>query len=979
MTYFDMRRALRWLRSPVGGLLYLMWMVGSSLVAQTQTSAPALEWELEVGGGHRGGVTRVAYSADGQTAFSVGQDGALKKWELSSGQLLASWDSNTSSLSALEMSPDGRIMAVGGNDGSIQIRNAETGRVIQLLKAHDSEVTSVAFSADGKQLASVSKDLRVRIWSPYSGKEVRTLTGVARALNAVVFGPDDKVLYAAGAEGRILRWNLSTGKPLRPLEVGETTLTSLAIAPNGRYLVAGSWDQLARLWDLKSDKLVRTFQFHKNWVTDVAFSPDGFFLATAGRDREVALWNLKNPKPLSIWRGHAGMISSVHFSPDGLTLLSGSWDGTARQWSTGLPTSPELGGQLRMVLRGGSMRVTSLAWTPDARRLALGHPDGAIVVWDIASGSVVQTLKGGWTPVRALGWGPGGVLVMGSEEGSVLVWNTEGGVRRKQLSGHTASITAVSLNSDGSVLATASLDKTVRLWKMPSGEPIRTLTLKAAPLSMTFSPDGKGVIVGTGAGELSWYSVETGTADKPFLTKGPAVQALSLARTGKQLAVALGSGSIALFTVEDRKQVQTLLGHSGPVLSLSYRPDGKRLVSAGSDLTLRWWDPTRPEGDVRRMNVLVPQVAWSPDGSAVAAGADGLKLLHPSRNEELSTLHRLGDYSLRTTPQGMFSGPEPVSRQVYYRRYERVRAANEAPLCSIPEGFPPLVPPTRAPACNAQLNGKPVDRLDELLAPRPAPALVHLVGAGVGEYEHNSPSLPLNLKYGAKDVKRVVEQLQRLFGKSLEVQGGKPLLDKDATRENILNALESALQRANGKPQELVILYMVSRGGNDGTEFSLFPHDYDPESPLLTRISQTRLSELLARYDARVLLILDAGQPTVSQQKVEERDVGLARLAFSRQKTWILISSRGEDTYEGRRFCRWGGGAFSCAFMDALRGKADRAASQTGEGDGILTAEEVVRFLAAEVPYILERRAPQGAVQQPVLLQYGGGLTLWRR
>lgn len=961
-------------------LLLTLFCLQGSPNALAQTAAqPSLEWELEVGGGHRGGINRVVVASDGLTAFSVGQDGALKRWDLITGQLLSSWEGSASSLTALDMSPDGRLLGVGGNDGSIQVRSVETGRIIQTIRAHDSEVTSISFSSDGRQLVSAGNDARVHIWLPMTGREFKTFTGVNRNLSSVQFAPDGKTVYAAGAEGKIFRWSLATSKPMRPLETGDSAVTSLDISSNGRYLVSGHWDQQARLWDLRNDKVVRTFAYHRNWVTDVAFSPDGQFIVTAGRDRELAFWNLKNPKPLAIWKGHAGMVSSVSFAANGESVLSSSWDGTLRQWSTGLPGNPELGGQLMMVVRGGSIQVTSAAWSADGRRLAIGYPDGTAYVWDVSNGSVVQTLRAGWTAVRALAWSSSGALAMGMDDGTVLLWTLEGTLRRKSLTGHTGQILSVAFSSDGQRLATASLDRTVQIWNTQIPELVRSLPFKAEPGALTFSPDGRGVIVGTESGELGWYNVETGTADKPFVAKGAAVRHLSLAKSGRQLVAGLASGGIALFNLEDRKQLQTYLGHSGPVNAVSLSPDGRRMVSIGRDLTLRWWDLSKPDSEVKRLNMVMNDVLWSPDGSAVALASDGLKLFHPTRQEELSTLHRLGELTVRTTPQGIFSGPEVVMKQVFYRRFERIRPATESAMCYLSEGFQPLVPPSRTPACNAQLNGKPVDRLDELNAPGPAPVLIRLVPVGIGEFANNTPARPLNLKYGAKDVKRVVDQLKRVYGNALVVEGGAPLLDELATRENILARLESAMQASNGKPNELVLVYVVSRGGNDGAEFTLFPYDYDPESPLLSSISQTRVMDILSRYDARVLLVMDAGQPPPVQPPAEAREIGLARLAISRQKTWILLSARGEETFEDRRFCRWGGGAFSCAWMEAMRGRADAAASVTGEGDGVLTVDELYKYLQREVADIVKRKGPERAAQQPLLLRYGGKLTLHRR
>lgn len=956
-------------------LLLCCWIIVPTWKTFAQPVTPTLEWELDVGAGHRGAVTRVAFSADGVTVFTAGQDGALKRWDVSSGQLLASWDSNASSLSALDVSPDGRVLAMGGSDGVVQVRSAETGRILQQLRAHDSEVTTLAFSMDGKMLASAGKDARVRIWTPSTGREIKTLTGVTRNINAVLFSPDLKTVYAAGADAKIFRWNFTTGKPLRAFDCGENVLTTLAIANNGRYLAAGGWDQQVRLFDLKSEKIVRTLSYHKNWVTDMAFSPDSNFLLTASRDRELVLWPLKGTRPASVWRGHTGMISSVRFSPDGNRVVSGSWDGTARLWHSGLPDEADRGGLSYAVLKGQSTRVSALSWAPGGRKLAAGYPDGTLWIWDTASGSVLSTLKGSWSSATAMVWTSSNLLALGGEDGNIVLWTGDGNLRRRTISTGAGPVLGLASSPDGGILASVSSARQVQLWKVPSGEPVRTLALKSEPTAVRFIDEGKMLLIGQANGEVVLHNIETGTVDKPLISRGIPVRSLAYHRGTRKVAVGLFTGSILLYQLDERKQLSILSGHDYTVNNLVFSPDGSKLASVGEDLALRIWTMGKTESVVKRLSVPTAQLEWAPDNAAISLGGDGVRLFHPQTGEELSTLHRLAELSLRATSTGMFSGPEPTIKQVYYRRYERARSASEVPLCYLPEGFTPLVPPPRTEACNAQLQGKPLSRLDELTAPPPAPSRVHLVAAGIGQFQFDKPTAPLNLKYAAKDTQRVSDQLRRLYGKGDKLVS-TVLLDKAATREAILSSLEISLKAAEGRNDELVLVYIVTRGGHDGAEFSLLPYDFDPESPLLTSISQTRLHELLLRYDARVLLVIDAGRWGETPPLREERESLLSRLVYSRQKTWLLVSSRGEETYEGRRFCRWGGGAFSCSWLEALRGKADQRSSSTAEGDGVVTLDELSRYLSVEVPDLVKRKGPPEAQQTPFMLRYGGRLTL---
>ncbi|MER5857843.1 WD40 repeat domain-containing protein [Streptomyces sp900105245] len=167
------------------------------------------------------------------------------------------------------------------------------------------------------------------------------------------------------------------------------------------------------------------------------------------------------------------------------------------------------------------------------------------------------------------------------------------------LSGHTGAVYLTSFSPDGQTLATASYDRTVRLWNV--ADPHRPKPL-GAPLT----------------GHTSWVSSAVFSPD------------------GHTLASAGDDGTVRLWDVTDPAHPvalgRPLTGHTGTIYLVAFSPDGRTLASAGEDHTVRLWDvadPHRPKalGVLRGHTAAVRSVAFSPDGRTLAAGGDDARIL----------------------------------------------------------------------------------------------------------------------------------------------------------------------------------------------------------------------------------------------------------------------------------------------------------------------------------------------------------------
>jgi WD40 repeat protein len=352
----------------------------------------------------------------------------------------------------------------------------------------------VAWSPDGTRLATGSDDRTVRIWDAVTGEPQATLEGHNDRVNAVAWSPDGTRL-ATGSNDRTVRiWDAVTGETQATLEGHIGAVRSVAWSPDGTRLATASNDGTVRIWDAATGETAATFEAHSDWVNAVAWSPDGTRLATGSDDGTVRIWDAVTGEPQARLEGHSGGVRSLAWSPDGTRLATASNDRTVRIWdATGVDTGWRRSRLLRRVFRsrlraklhGHSGVVVSVVWSPDGTRLATGSWDYTVRIWDATD---VDTgwrrnrllrrmfrsrprakLRGhsGW--VNAVAWSPDGTRVAtASNDDTVRIWDAATGEPQATLEGHNDRVRSVAWSPDGTRLATASDDGMVRIWDPPN-------------------------------------------------------------------------------------------------------------------------------------------------------------------------------------------------------------------------------------------------------------------------------------------------------------------------------------------------------------------------------------------------------------------------------------------------------------------------------------------------------------------------------
>ena len=362
----------------------------------------------------------------------------------------------------------------------------------------------------------------------------------------------------------------------------------------------------------------------------------------------------------SIIRGHEDVVSSVAVSPDGRRIVTDSDDKTARVWDA--KTFAELA-----TLKGHTGLVSSVALSSDGSHIVTGSSDKTARVWDAKTFAELATLKGHEQAVSSVAVSPDGSRIFtGSDDMTARVWDAETFTNLATLEGHTERITSVAVSPDGSRIVTGSDDNTARVWDARTGHPLAVLTGHAEIFQRVLGGSGKltGIMAYSDPTESIWQT-------QGWRGGGCSRGICGVAVMPDDLRVVTGSGdhTARIWAMNQQTDIAVLNGFQGNVSILSATPDGSHVVSGHwrtSDA--RVWERDSVTGSWAVAAVLehpssaqgneavVQAVAITGDGSRVVTGAAGesARVWDGRTGKLLFELngHELGVWSTAVTPDG---------------------------------------------------------------------------------------------------------------------------------------------------------------------------------------------------------------------------------------------------------------------------------------------------------------------------------------
>jgi WD40 repeat protein/serine/threonine protein kinase len=212
-------------------------------------------------------------------------------------------------------------------------------------------------------------------------------------------------------------------------------------------------------------------------------------------------------------------------------------------------------------------------------------------------------------------------LASASVDGTVKIWDATTGRDLLTLKGHAGRARHVAFSPDGATLASSGDDRSVRVWDAATGREIFALPGKDHFNGVAFSPDGTRLASGCADSSVKVWDAKTGAEVLTLQGHNDWAHGVVFSPDGTRLASTSGDNTVKVWDATTGRAILTLKGHTGWVLSVAFRPDGTRLASASADNTVKLWDlrTGRETLTCKGHTSDVWCVAFSPDGLRLAS------------------------------------------------------------------------------------------------------------------------------------------------------------------------------------------------------------------------------------------------------------------------------------------------------------------------------------------------------------------------
>ena len=407
--------------SPDARLLAVGYGYSDATIRLWNTTTCTLVGTLE---GHRSYVTKLVFSADGQTLYSASADQSIRVWDVKHRKEAGHLQGHTSDISGLTLCPDGRTLVSCGTDGSVRVWDLQSKHrhpVHTVLPVH-AAMYGATFSGDSRRLITTSQAYPVSIWDIATTTEIERIPALGTNNNSIALAPDERLLAVGAWDGTLKVWDLKDRRLIKQWRPHQLPVYKLGFIDRGKVLVSGAVfpHQKAdvKFWTLGSWREVTFAPINFTMCYGIAQSPDQQLLALTYGGDHSKVWNRDSGRleaTLDDWFGW-----TPTFSPDG-HLLAAASEFRARIWEVG--SWRELA-----ILKQPANGVVAVAFSPDGKRLVTGFQVGgslkpALRIWDYRVGRDLLSLYSeghytGWTEFSP----DGNTLLAVSWDGVAELW-----------------------------------------------------------------------------------------------------------------------------------------------------------------------------------------------------------------------------------------------------------------------------------------------------------------------------------------------------------------------------------------------------------------------------------------------------------------------------------------------------------------------------------------------------------------------------
>jgi WD40 repeat protein len=340
----------------------------------------------------------------------------------------------------------------------VELRDSATGDVLQTFKGHLGPVEALAFDSTGSRLASGGYEGTVRLWNTMHQSRDASNGRFAREVNVLELSPDGRTLLTGAntansgfAVKNFRLWDTSTMQPRHDTIETPGMVQSFDWSDDGKRLFLTDKAHTITVFDVATGTLLERQHIDLAGTLETALSGDTGYYAYCAPEGAIRLREMKTGKETRIVKGPGERVLILALNDDGSRLASADENGDVRIWdtATGLST---------VTIKLSGVYANQLRFSRDGRKLAI-------------VGNLSRLLTG---EVRIIDPQSGGQM---------------------SLKGHALNVTDCAFSPDGRRLATTSVDKTIRIWDLATGQEVLKLAGFATWVNrIRFDPQGHRLI-----------------------------------------------------------------------------------------------------------------------------------------------------------------------------------------------------------------------------------------------------------------------------------------------------------------------------------------------------------------------------------------------------------------------------------------------------------------------------------------------------
>ncbi|XP_019625240.1 PREDICTED: periodic tryptophan protein 2 homolog [Branchiostoma belcheri] len=498
----------------------------------------------------------VAQSPDGSTAILVDEAGAALLVSLVSKSVLHHYHFHKP-VHTVKFSPDGRKFAVTRENHTLvyhapgKTHDFNPFRLYRSYHGPYDDATCIDWTDDSRAFAVGSKDMNTRVHAATALQNlaVYSFGGHKDAIVGCFFEHKSLDLYTISRDGTLVIWECDTdldglvpgsARPKKEKEVEEkvkgdseeseeeedkdkqekilykkvskhyfnkegdfNTLTSCDYHKRTHFLVTGFASGIFHLHELPDFNLIHSLSISDQRIASVSFNSAGDWIALACSGLgQLLVWEWQSESYVLKQQGHFNNMSSLAYSPDGQYIVTGGEDGKVKVWNTG-------SGFCFVTFTEHTAAIVGTIFTSNRHVVISASLDGTARAFDLHRYRNFRT----FTSPRPAQFSclavdhSGDLVCCGAQDMfEIFVWSMQTGRLLEVLAGHEGPVASLSFSPADAILASASWDKTVRVWDIFEHKGCReTLQLGSDALAVTFRPDGKEVAIAMLSGEIQFW------------------------------------------------------------------------------------------------------------------------------------------------------------------------------------------------------------------------------------------------------------------------------------------------------------------------------------------------------------------------------------------------------------------------------------------------------------------------------------------